>query len=336
MAKSQFQKAKLLYILDMLKENTDEEHAMSTKDIIGRLEAYGIHADRKTIYADIEELVNMGYDILKRDSRNGGGYFLASREFELAELKLLVDAVQATRFITPKKSRDLIHKLEKLTSKHEAVQLQRQVYVAGRSKAENEGIYYSVDAIHKAIQNDVQLEFKYLTWTPEKKLVPRRKNQVYKVSPWALLWQEENYYLAAFDEEAGMMKHYRVDKMGSVKVLDCRRAGKEVYDKLDVAQYTSQTFGMFGGEATQITLCMKNELAGVMLDRFGKDIPIRKKDEETFTVRLTVSMSQQFYGWLAGLGPDAWIVAPIEAVEGYRDYLLTNLEHYPPKDGEQR
>lgn len=328
MAKSQFQKAKLIYILDMLRENTDEEHAMSTKDIISKLESYGIHADRKTIYADIEELVNMGYDILKRDSRNGGGYYLASREFELAELKLLVDAVQATRFITPKKSRELIHKIEKLTSKHEAVQLQRQVYVAGRSKAENEGIYYNVDAIHKAIQNDVQLEFNYLAWTPDKKLVSRRKNQVYKVSPWALLWQEENYYLAAFDEEAGMIKHYRVDKMGNVNILTDKRVGKDVYEQIDVAGYTNRTFGMFGGETKQVTLCMKNELAGVMIDRFGKGIPIRKRDDATFTVRLTVSMSQQFFGWLAGLGSDAWIVAPDEAAEGYKNYLLANLANY--------
>lgn len=328
MAKSQFQKAKLIYILDMLRESTDEEHAISTKEIIDRLKGYGIHADRKTIYADIEELANMGYDILKRDSRNGGGYYLASREFELAELKLLVDAVQATRFITPKKSRELIQKLEKLTSKHEAVQLQRQVYVAGRSKAENESIYYNVDAIHKAIQNDVQLEFVYLMWTPEKKLVPRRGKQSYRVSPWALLWQEENYYLAAFDEEAQLIKHYRVDKMGSVKLLTEKRAGKELFDGLDVAQYSSRTFGMFGGEQTQVTLQMRNELAGVMIDRFGRDIPIRKKDENTFTLRLTVSVSQQFYGWLAGLGPDARIVAPKEAVEGYRDYLLSDLEYY--------
>lgn len=328
MSKSQFQKAKLIYILDMLKENTDEEHAMSTKDIISKLDVYGIHADRKTIYADIEELTNIGYDILKRDSRNGGGYYLASREFELAELKLLVDAVQATRFITPKKSRELIRKIEKLTSKYEAVQLQRQVYVAGRSKTENEGIYYNVDAIHKAIQNDVQLEFTYLAWTTDKKLLPRRKNQIYKVSPWALLWQEENYYLAAFDEEAGMIKHYRVDKMGSVAVCNDKRAGKEVYEQLDVAGYTNRTFGMFGGEIKQITLCMKNELVGVMIDRFGKDIPIRKRDNDTFTVRLTVTMSQQFFGWLAGLGSDAWIMAPDEAVEKYRNYLLSNLANY--------
>ncbi len=328
MAKSQFQKAKLLYILDMLRENTDEEHAITTKDIISKLDSFGIHADRKTIYADIEELTNIGYDILKRDSRSGGGYYLASREFELAELKLLVDAVQATRFITPKKTRELISKIEKLTSRHEAVQLQRQVYVTGRSKAENENIYYSVDAVHKAIQNDVQLEFKYLSWTPDKRLISRRNDKVYKVSPWALLWQDENYYLVAFDENAGMMKHYRVDKMGSVKVLEDKRAGKEFSQNLDIAKYTDMTFGMFGGETTQITLCMKNELAGVMIDRFGKDIPIRKKDNDTFTVRLTVAVSQQFFGWLAGLGADAYIMAPREAVDGYRNYLLENLANY--------
>lgn len=332
MAKSQFQKAKLIYILEMLRENTDEEHAMSTKDIIAKLDSHGIHADRKTIYADIEELVNMGYDILKRDSRNGGGYYLASREFELAELKLLVDAVQATRFITPKKSRELINKIEKLTSKHEAVQLQRQVYVTGRSKAENESIYYNVDAIHKAIQNDVQLEFEYLAWTPDKRLVSRRNDKTYKVSPWALIWQEENYYLAGYDEAADMIKHYRVDKMGKVKVLEHKRIGKDTYNKLDVAGYSNQTFGMFGGEVKQITLCMKNELAGVMIDRFGKDISIRRNDEDTFNVRLTVSVSQQFFGWLAGLGADAKIVAPDDAVKGYRNYLLKNLENYPEED----
>lgn len=325
MAKSQMQKAKLLYILDILREDTDEAHAISTKEIIEKLDNLGIHADRKTIYADMEELSNMGMDILKRDSRNGGGYYLASREFELAELKLLVDAVQATRFITQKKSRELIHKLESLTSKYEAGQLQRQVYVAGRSKAENEGIYYNVDAIHRAIQTDSKLSFQYLSWTPDKRLEPRKKGQAYIVSPWALLWQEENYYLAAYDASAGEIRHYRVDKMGSAEILSEKREGKDMFEKLDVAQYSSQTFGMFGGIKQQVTLRMKNALAGVLIDRFGKDIPIRKESEEFFTVRLTVNVSQQFYGWLAGLGKNACIVAPAEVQEEYKNYLLDIL-----------
>ena len=333
MARSQMQKVKLLYILDILKQNTDEEHAVSTKEIIRILQENGIHADRKTIYSDVEELVRMGYDIIGRDSRNGGGYYLASREFDVAELKLLVDAVQATRFITRKKSRDLIHKLEKLTSRYEAVQLQRQVYVAGRSKAENENIYYNVDAIHKAIQEDSRLEFQYLAWTADKKLTPRKEGKPYVVSPWALIWQEENYYLAAFDEELQTMRHYRVDKMVSARILEGKRNGKEYFEKLDVAQYSNRTFGMFGGEEKQVTLQVKNELAGVMIDRFGKDISIRNREQNTFQVRLTVVVSQQFYGWLAGLGGGAWIVSPREAVDGYRNYLLKDLSHYGFTDG---
>lgn len=328
MAKSQMQKAKLLYILDMLKEYTDEEHALTTKEIIEKLAANGIHADRKTIYADMEELINYGYDIVGRDSRNGGGYYLAGREFELAELKLLVDAVQATRFITQKKSRELIHKLETLTSRHEAIQLQRQVYVAGRSKAENEGIYYTVDAIHRAIQTDCKISFQYLSWTTDKKLKPRKNGQAYVVSPWALLWQEENYYLAAYDSEAEAIRHYRVDKMGKAQVLLEKREGKDVFKTLDVARYSSQTFGMFGGEKKQVTLRMKKELAGVLLDRFGRDIPIRTQTEEFFTVRLTVNVSQQFYGWLAGLGKDVEIVSPDEVREEYKQYLLEILKQY--------
>lgn len=329
MAKSQMQKAKLLYLLDILKENTDETHAISTKEIIARLEENGIHADRKTIYADMEELVNLGYDIIGREPRSGGGYYLASRDFELPELKLLVDAVQATRFITQKKSWELIHKLEKLTSRHEAAQLQRQVYVAGRSKAENEGIYYNVDAIHKAIQEDSMLEFLYLRWTPDKTLVPRKDGKPYFVSPWALLWQEENYYLAAFEGESGSIKHFRVDKMGNVKVLSKKREGKEAFQNLNVAQYSNRTFGMFGGEEKQVILQVKNELAGVIIDRFGRDIAIRKKEEDSFQVRLTVTVSQQFYGWLAGLGAGVRIIGPKEAADGYRDYLLDILRPYP-------
>ena len=328
MAKSQMQKAKLLYLLDYLKTNSDEEHAVTTRELIDALEANGIHADRKTIYADIEELCNYGYDILKRESRSGGGYYLAGREFELPELKLLVDAVQATRFITQKKSRELIHKLEGLTSRFEAGKLQRQVYVAGRSKAENEGIYYNVDAIHRAIQEDRQLRFLYLSWTPEKRMLARKDGKVYQVSPWALIWQEENYYLAAFDAEAGCIKHYRVDKMGSVELTAQEREGKDCFEKLDVAIYANQTFGMFGGETKQVTLRMKEELSGVILDRFGKEVPIRRLEEGWIQVRLTVNVSRQFFGWLTGLGTDACLTAPSQVREQYREFLKALSEQY--------
>lgn len=328
MAKSQFQKAKLIYILKILQEFSDEEHAVSTREIIDRLGKLDIHAERKTIYADIEELKNIGYDILKRDSRNGGGYFLASRRFELPELKLLVDAVQSTRFITPKKSRELIHKLENLTSRYEAVQLQRQVYVAGRPKTENEGIYYNVDAIYRSIQNDNKLAFYYLFWNEEKKLEEKNSGKRYVVSPWAMIWQDENYYLAAYDSDADEIRHYRVDKMGSVQGINEKREGKEIFEKKDLAQYSTQMFGMFGGKKSHVTVQIKKELLGVMIDRFGKDIFIRKDREGRFLVQLTVVVSQQFFGWIAGLGKDVSIISPSDVREEYKDFLLDQLQHY--------
>lgn len=328
MAKSVNQKCKILYILKILSEQTDEDHPITTAEIITQLANRDIHAERKSIYNDIEQLIQFGYDIIQLHSRQGGGYYLASREFELAELKLLVDAVQSTRFITLKKSRELIGKLQKLTSSNEAGALWRQVYVVGRSKAENEGIYYNVDAIHKAIQKQTKLQFQYLEWNLDKILMPRKKGKLYVVSPWALLWQEENYYLVAYESESQMIKHYRVDKIGNVDILDTPREGQEYFDELEVAQYSRQTFGMFGGKEEIITLRLKNHLVGVVLDRFGKEITLKKFDEENFSVRLSVAVSQQFFGWLTGLGKDACIVAPKNIMDSYKEYLMEISRNY--------
>lgn len=321
MAKSPNQKLKLLYIIDMLERETDEEHIVSTQDIINMLEANDISAERKSIYDDIYQLTNYGYDIIQVKSRINGGYYLGSRDFELAELKLLVDAVQSSRFITRKKSRELIRKLERLTSKHEASQLQRQVYVSESAKTENESIYYNVDSIHKGIHDDVQISFTYLEWSISKELVPKKEGKKYIVSPWALLWQDENYYLVAYDAEAGLMKHYRVDKMGKVILTSDKRFGQEVFAKMNLAEYVNQTFCMFGGDLTNVTLQFPEKLIGVVIDRFGKDIIVRKKDDGNFTVSVKAAVSGQFFGWLAGIGKDAKIVSPDEVKQQYKDWL---------------
>ena len=325
MAKSPGQKLKLLYIIEMLEQNTDESHPMSTAEIIKRLEANGIHSERKSIYDDIEKLCDFGYDIIQVQSRLGGGYYMASREFELAELKLLVDAVQSTRFITTRKSRELIKKLERKAGKHDAGKLQRQVYVAGRIKTENESIYYNIDNIHRAIQENRQIQFTYLEWNLKKQLVPRGK-AIRCVSPWALIWKEENYYLAAYDGAEGIIKHYRVDKMGSVQVMDALREGVEQFDHVDIAAYTNQTFGMYGGREEIVTLQFPNHLIGVVLDRFGKEAEIRPLEEGRFQIRVKVALSGQFYGWLAGIGREAGIVAPVTVAEAYRDWLMSILD----------
>ena len=320
MAKSAGQKLKLLYIIKLLSENTDESHPASTADIIAHLEANGIHSERKSIYDDIEKLCEFGYDIIQVHSRLGGGYYMAGREFELAELKLLVDAVQSSRFITTRKSRSLIKKLEQLAGKYDAGKLQRQVFVAGRIKTENESIYYNVDHIHRAIQEDRQIRFQYLDWNLRKQLVPRL-NAERTVSPWALIWREENYYLAAFDAGDGVMKHFRVDKMGKTMVLDERREGMEQFSRVDPAAYTNQTFGMYSGDEESVTLQFPNRLVGVVLDRFGKDADIRPMTDRIFRVRVKVAVSGQFFGWLAGIGREAVVVSPASVKEQYSRWL---------------
>ena len=327
MAKSTGQKLKLLYILKILSENTDEEHPISMKRLLEELEAVGVQVERKTVYTDIEDLKHFGYDILRNSSKTEGGYYLASREFELPELKLLVDAVQASKFITVKKTKELIGKLEKLAGKYEANRLQRQVYVVNRVKTSNESIYYNVDNIHKGIQDNVQITFQYLDWTLDKKLMPRKSGIRYQVSPWALIWQDENYYLVGFDETEQKIKHYRVDKMGTIELTAKKRNGEAAFEQFDIAKYTNKMFGMFGGKECILTIQFTNRLIGVVLDRFGKDVDIRKRDEDHFSVRVRVAVSGQFFGWITGLSGEAVILSPKEVAEEYKKYLLRILDN---------
>ena len=327
MAKNSGQKLKLLYIVKILSEESDEQHIISTKMLIDKLAVHGISAERKSIYDDIARLQDFGYDIIQSDNRNGGGYYLASREFELAELKFLVDAVQSTRFITQKKSTQLIKKLECLTSKHDAKNLQRQVYVTGRVKTENESIYYSIDSLHKAIQENKQIAFTYMEWNGKKELVPRKGGQEYIVSPWTLICQEENYYLAAFDEEAQIIKHYRVDKMANIQILSASRVGAAEYERINPAEYTNRTFGMFGGELEDVSLTFPEKLIGVVIDRFGKDISVRP-DGDMLRARVKVVVSPPFLGWLATVGKDVQIVSPVHVKEQYITWLETLLKEY--------
>lgn len=329
MSKTEKQKLKLLYLLKILQEKTDEEHPLPTREIIDELAAYDIRAERKSIYDDIECLKLFGYEIEYIKARTGGGYYLAEREFELPELKLLVDAVQSSRFITQKKSRELIAKIEKLAGPFEGKQLQRQVFVVGRVKTENESIYYNVDHIHRAIQDNAPITFTYLNWNARKELEPRRDGRRYRVSPWALTWKDENYYLIAYDDTQEKIKHFRVDKMSNISQMEGeRRAGAQAFGRIDIAEYTNRTFGMFGGETQTVTLMLPEELIGIILDRFGREIDIRRLPENRVSVRVRVTVSMQFYGWISGLGGEVTISGPGEVKEGYRDYLRRILQNY--------
>ena len=327
MPRSFQQKLKILYLMEIFYEKTDKTHPMSVKDLIACLEELGIHAERKTIYDDIETLRNFGMDILNRREKPAG-FYLASREFELPELKLLVDAVQSSRFITSGKSRQLIGKLESLASVYEARQLRRQVFVENRVKTINESVYYNIDEIHRALTDNRQISFQYCEWTVEKELRLKKNGDRYCVSPWGLVWQNENYYLVAYDEKCETVKHYRVDKILQIRIEEASRNGRDIFENYDVGELTSRTFGMFGGREETICLEAHNRLVGVVLDRFGRDIMIQRKDHEHFKTLVRVNVSSQFFGWIASLGPDAVIASPDRVRDEYREFLEKSLSNY--------
>ena len=310
MPKGTNQKFKLYRLAQIMMEKTDDDHYITMPEIMSALQEYDITADRKSIYTDLRDLEQFGIEIEGEPVGNRYHYHVVSRTFELPELKLLVDAIQSSKFITERKTNTLIRKQEKLVSKYDAQKLQRQVYVSGRIKTMNESIYYTVDAIHNAISENKKIRFQYFQWNVKKEMDLRHGGAYYEISPWGLGWDDENYYLVGYDSEAEMIKHYRVDKMLHLRIMDEPREGKEHFRKLDMAEYTRKSFGMFGGKEQQVKLKVKNYFAGVMIDRFGKDIMMIPADTEHFTVNVEVRVSSQFFGWIMSLGGGVKIIGP--------------------------
>lgn len=324
MAKSSNQKAKVLYLMRLFLEETDEAHPLSRKQLEEKLAELGIRAARKSLYDDLEMLRVFGLDIAYRKERPEG-YYLASRDFELPELKLLVDAVQSSRFITEKKSEELIRKIEGLAGMHEAKQLQRQVVVSNRIKSMNESIYYNVDALHTAIAMNRQIKFQYFEWTVAKQMRLKRKGDWYQISPWALTWGDDNYYLIGYDEKAGMLKHFRVDKMLRIRLHEEARRGRGEFERLDMGHYAKKTFSMFGGAEETLKIRFENRYIGVVIDRFGKEVSVRPDGESHFIARVDVVVSEPFFGWLTGLGKGVEILSPQEVADAYRELLMSIL-----------
>lgn len=321
MARSSYQKLKPLYIMNYLLQNSDEEHPVTIKQIVEYLGAQGISAERKSIYDDIEALRFYGLDIIHVDAGRFQGYYVAQRNLELPELKLLVDSVQSSKFITHKKTMTLIRKIEKLASIHEAQLLQRQVYVKNRIKTMNESIYYNVDAIHDGISQNRKIQFKYFEYTVEKTRHYRKDGAFYVVSPYALTWDDENYYMVAFDSEAGIIKHYRVDKMTDISTLEEHRDGRDAFEALDMAVYARKVFGMFSGEDVTVRLRFENHLVGAVLDRLGQDVMIVRDGDDHFTVSAEVVVSPQFFAWVCGFGAAAQIIGPEHVVREMADHV---------------
>lgn len=325
MAKKSGQKLKLLILYRILLERGDEDHPVTTAELIGELDREGIPAERKSIYADMDTLREFGLDV---QFQKGGrsGWFVGERDFQLPELKLLVDAVQSSRFISRKKSDALIRKLEGLTSAHQARQLRRQVYVDQRVKTENETVYYAIDKLHTAIANGRAVTFRYFDYNVKKEKVFRRGGGRYTVSPYGLIWSEENYYLAGWDHQKGKLRRYRVDKMESLTVTSLPREGDESCKDFDLVEFGQKHFHMLSGTEARIRLRCENWLVNIMLDRFGQDIMLIPDGEDHFVFTVDAVVSPQFYGWLLGLDAGAELTAPAWAVEEYRAKLKEALE----------
>ena len=298
----------------VLLERSDESHPLTTKELISILAAYGISAERKSIYSDIETLRELGTDIRTVRGRTVG-YYVAAREFELPELKLLVDSVRASKFITEKKSTQLIKKLSSLASVHERRALNRAVFVSNRAKSMNEDIYETVDVIHLSIETDVDITFQYFRWTPEKKKELQRDGGLYRVSPWSLVWDDSNYYLVGYDLQKCEIRHFRVDKMINAAMTDSKRSGEEEFRKYDITSYSGAVFGMFGGEIERVALSCSNRLANVMIDRFGKDVTVMKESEDRFRITVNIAPSPIFLGWVLSFGGEVSIVSPDHVAE---------------------
>lgn len=320
------QRMRVLYVLKILTEETDEEHSVTMPKLLDRLNDYGIFAARKAIYDDINALKDFGYDI-QVGKGSGASYSLISRDFELPELTLLADAVSSSKFITQKKSTELIHKLEKLSSKYEAAGIDRQVFVADRVKAANEKIYINIDVIHRAIAQKKKISFRYFDYDVNMKKVFREGDRI--CSPYSLTWSDEHYYLVAhYEKYPDNYTNFRVDRMEKVEMLDER--AKKPESKLNLSKYLNSTFSMFSGKSEQVTLRFENSLMNPVIDRFGFDINPVPEDNDHFTVKVAVKTEypMPFFAWLFQFGTRASIIAPAELKENYANALSDVLKNH--------
>ena len=311
-------------------EKTDEEHGVSRKQIESGLKEAGFEVTRKTFYEDIDTLIDMGYDIVKEKSNTGCLYKVVSREFEIAELKLLVDVVQSSKFITEKKSKALVEKITALASNYQARELKREMYTLGRVKYDNESIYYNLDCIHMAICEDKKVSFCYYKYTYDLKKVLRHGGKRYRISPWAVINDDAKCYLLGFDEDEEKMKTFRIDKMCDLIMHDEKRIGREYYSRPEMQEYEKTHFRMFGGKRELVTFYLKEDMIDVFIDRFGLDIYFHRTgdDEFPYQTKIMLCVSPTFYGWVCSLGQEIKVVGPEWVVEDLTRYVVRIYESY--------
>lgn len=311
-------KSRILVLAEMFSIYTDEEHQMTVLDIIDYLQNQGIHTSEKTLREDIELLNCQGMDIVRVPSRPIR-YFMGNRLFELPELKLLIDAVSASRFITQKKSRELARKLEREASEYQRKGLHRNIYATHRVKTSNELIYYTVDVVNEAINREKQIAFKYLEYGPDLKKIFRNDGEVYKLSPYALFWNEDFYYVVGYSEKHGDISAFRADRLYKPELLDEKSVKRS--ESFNLEAYSKQIFEMYDGEPVRVRLGCRNDLAKYVVDRFGDKLETKPLSSESFEVTVEVALSPTFYGWLFGFAGGIRILGPSEVITKYNEML---------------
>ncbi len=326
MPKSDNQKLKIFYILDYLEQNSHEKNPVKASELIAMLDRqHNISCDRKTVYSDIAALQEYGVDIIAIPGKNGG-YYIASRNFELPELKLLIDAVQSSRYLTEKKSRELIEKLCNQCNKHDAGLLRRNVLVSGRVKSMNESIYYNVDTIQDAIAGNQQICFRYFDW--ELGGQRRYREKEYLASPYGLCQDNENCYLLALSERHGVTA-YRVDRMTDIRLSDQSRVPCPELTGKALNDHAGRLFQMFAGDAVDVKLRFHRDLINVVIDRFGKDTMLIPDGDSHFNFTVRVAISPMFLSWVIGFGNKAKILYPESVAQQCRQLCREAMEQYP-------
>lgn len=326
MAKSDNQKLKIFYILDYLKRNSHQDHPVRANELISMLDRnHNIACDRKTVYSDIAALQEYGVDIVSIPGRNGG-YYIASRNFELPELKLLIDAVQSSRYLTEKKSRELIEKLCEECSVYDANLMRRDVLVSGRVKSMNETIYYNVDRIQDAISQNKQISFRYFDWGIDGKRKYRSKD--YKASPYGLCQDNENCYLLGHSPRYGITS-YRVDRMSDIQILETDRDPCPELTGKALTVHANQLFQMYSGDQVTVKMRFHRSMANAVIDKFGRNTMLIPDGEDHFTFTVSVAVSPMFLSWVIGFGPKAKILYPDSVIQQCVAMCQEALENYP-------
>lgn len=330
MARQPNQKLKILYLRQMLLQETDDTHGLTMAQIIERLAEHDISAERKSIYRDLDSLRDFGMDINKRPNADTGvtEYAVGAREFEFPELLLLADAVQSSRFLTERKSVSLVGHIGKLTSRYQAEMLAGRVHVEGRIKMQNESVFYIVNDIQQAIMNGRKITFRYLSYDVDKHVVLRKDGKQYHENPLRLVYLDDFYYLITYNDRHDDFLKYRVDRMRNIKVTNEHVTRNELIATFDVDQFVAQSFSMYNGESKMVELLIDDKLVDPIIDRFGKDVQMQRAEEGKALVFVHVMISPTFFGWLAQFGNQIRITSPSDVAQGYRDYLADIISQY--------